>query len=93
MRAVGYFGFSHVAVDGSVVVNEGAMDTCIALRTMVWKDGIAYLQAGGGIVFDSVEHDEWIETMNKLGANIRTIEMAEKRYAALVGSTSNGTAR
>ena len=90
--AVGYFGFSHVAADGSKVVNEGAMDTCIALRTMVWKDGIAYLQAGGGIVFDSVEHDEWVETMNKLGANIRTIETAEKRYAATGGSQPNGTA-
>ncbi|KAK5944009.1 anthranilate synthase component 1 [Knufia obscura] len=89
--AVGYFGFSRVAADGSKVVDEGAMDTCIALRTMVWKDGVAYLQAGGGIVFDSVEYDEWIETMNKLGANIRTIETAEKRYAAIVGSRSNGT--
>lgn len=84
--AVGYFGFSHVSVDGSRLIDEGAMDTCIALRTMVYKDGVAYLQAGGGIVFDSVEYDEWIETMNKLGANIRTIEFAEKRYSALVGS-------
>lgn len=88
--AVGYFGFSHVAVDGSRLIDEGAMDTCIALRTMVYKDGVAYLQAGGGIVFDSVEYDEWIETMNKLGANIRTIESAEKRYTALVGSQPNG---
>lgn len=88
--AVGYFGFSHVATDGSKLIDEGAMDTCIALRTMVYKDSVAYLQAGGGIVFDSVEYDEWIETMNKLGANIRTIEVAEKRYTALVGSQPNG---
>lgn len=88
--AVGYFGFAHVATDGSKLLDEGAMDTCIALRTMVWKDGVAYLQAGGGIVFDSDEYDEWIETMNKLGANIRTIESAETRYAALVGSVPNG---
>ncbi|OAL25633.1 hypothetical protein AYO20_10408 [Fonsecaea nubica] len=81
--AVGYFGFSHVSLDGSKIEDEGAMDTCIALRTMVVKDGVAYLQAGGGIVFDSVEEDEWIETMNKLGANIRTIEEAEKRYLEL----------
>jgi anthranilate synthase component 1 len=81
--AVGYFGFSHVSADGSKIEDEGAMDTCIALRTMVVKDGVAYLQAGGGIVFDSVEEDEWIETMNKLGANIRTIEEAEKKYLAL----------
>ena len=64
----------------AVVEREGAMDTCIALRTMLLKDGIAYLQAGGGIVYDSDEHDEWIETMNKLGANMRCIEVAEKEY-------------
>jgi anthranilate synthase component 1 len=53
--AVGYFGYNTVS-EGKV--EEGAMDTCIALRTMVMKDGVAYLQAGGGIVFDSVEYDE-----------------------------------
>lgn len=42
------------------------MDNCIALRTMVYKDGIAYLQAGGGIVYDSDEYDEYVETMNKM---------------------------
>lgn len=89
--AVGYFGFSRTSLDGSRIEDEGAMDTCIALRTMVVKDGVAYLQAGGGIVFDSVEEDEWIETMNKLGANIRTIEEAEKRYIALEAQQqSNG---
>jgi anthranilate synthase component 1 len=34
---------------------------------MVVKDGVAYLQAGGGIVFDSDPYDEWMETINKLG--------------------------
>jgi len=34
---------------------------------MVVKDGVAYLQAGGGIVFDSDPYDEWLETINKLG--------------------------
>ena len=34
---------------------------------MVVKDGVAYLQAGGGIVFDSDPYEEWQETMNKLG--------------------------
>ena len=76
--AVGRFDFA-----------EDEMDVCIAIRTMTFKNGVAYLQAGGGIVFDSVEYDEWIETMNKLGANIRTIESAETRYAALVGSVPN----
>ena len=88
--AVGYFGFSRVSLDGSSVEHEGAMDTCIALRTMVVKDGVAYLQAGGGIVFDSVEEDEWFETMNKLGANIRAIEEAEKRWLATQQGMANG---
>ena len=41
--AVGYFGYGSVDVDGNA--KEGAMDTCIALRTMVVKEGVAYLQA------------------------------------------------
>ncbi|KAK8843442.1 hypothetical protein IAR55_007099 [Kwoniella newhampshirensis] len=59
------------------------LDTCIAIRTMTFKDGNVYLQAGGGIVFDSVEEDEYIETINKLGANVKCIEEAEKYYARL----------
>lgn len=62
------------------------MDTCIALRTMVYKDGVAYLQAGGGIVFDSDEYDEYIETMNKMRANNNTIVEAEKIWIQKVGS-------
>jgi anthranilate synthase component I len=84
--AVGYFGFSRVSVDGSKVEDEGAMDTCIALRTMVVKDGVAYLQAGGGIVFDSDEEDEWQETVNKLGANVQCISSAEEKYLAMEGN-------
>ncbi|KAF7511963.1 hypothetical protein GJ744_003196 [Endocarpon pusillum] len=80
--AIGYFGFSRVSIDGARE-DEGAMDTCIALRTMVVKDGVAFLQAGGGIVFDSVEEDEWQETMNKLGANIQCISSAEEIYLAM----------
>ncbi|GFZ51434.1 Anthranilate synthase component I [Saitozyma sp. JCM 24511] len=63
------------------------LDTCIAIRTMTIKDGIVYLQAGGGIVFDSVEEDEYIETINKLGANVRCIDEAEKYYARLQGQS------
>ncbi|KAI0137240.1 anthranilate synthase component I [Xylariales sp. AK1849] len=77
--AVGYFGYG--AVDSNGNEYEGEMDTCIALRTMLVKDGVAYLQAGGGIVFDSDEYEEWMETMNKLGANMTTIKSAEKLYA------------
>ncbi|SCU95094.1 LAME_0F10682g1_1 [Lachancea meyersii CBS 8951] len=63
-----------------------SMDTCIALRTMVFKDGVAYLQAGGGIVFDSDEQDEYEETMNKMLANNRTIVQAEEFWASRVGT-------
>ena len=83
--AVGYFGYGNVDKDGKEV--EGAMDTCIALRTMLVKDGVAYLQAGGGIVWDSQPEEEWVETMNKLAANIRCIAAAEERY---LGMESNG---
>ena len=79
--AVGYFGYGNVDKDGKEV--EGAMDTCIALRTMLVKDGIAYLQAGGGIVWDSQPEEEWVETMNKLAANIRCIAAAEERYLGM----------
>ena len=79
--AVGYFGYGNVDKDGKEM--EGAMDTCIALRTMLVKDGVAYLQAGGGIVWDSQPEEEWVETMNKLAANIRCIAAAEERYSGM----------
>lgn len=82
--AVGYFGYGSVTVNGDEI--EGAMDTCIALRTMLYKDKIAYLQAGGGIVFDSDAYDEWMETINKLGANTTTIKTAEELYARRIGT-------
>jgi len=53
------------------------MDVCIAIRTMTFKDGIVYFQAGGGIVFDSVEQEEYEETVNKLMGNVKAIEVAE----------------
>ncbi len=80
--SVGYFGYGSVSVDGDKE-EEGAMDTCIALRTMLVKDEVAYLQAGGGIVFDSDPYEEWIETMNKLGANMQCIKSAEEMYLGL----------
>ncbi|KAF2190884.1 anthranilate synthase-like protein component I [Zopfia rhizophila CBS 207.26] len=81
--AVGYFGFSSVEKNGKELKErEGAMDTCIALRTILVKDGVAYLQAGGGIVFDSDPYDEWVETINKLGANMQCITSAEKKHLA-----------
>ena len=77
--AVGYFGYGNINKDGKET--EGAMDTCIALRTMLVKDGVAYLQAGGGIVWDSVPEEEWIETMNKAAANVSCIADHEETYA------------
>ena len=64
--AVGYFGFS------------GNMDTCITIRTLVIKDGVAYIQAGGGVVADSDPAAEYQETVNKAKAMMRAVETAEK---------------
>jgi anthranilate synthase component 1 len=80
--AVGHFGFNRVSPDGTREI-PGGMDTCIALRTMLLKDGSAYLQAGGGIVFDSDPYEEYVETLNKLGANIQCIQKAEAKYLEL----------
>jgi len=64
--AVGYLAWS------------GDMDTAIAIRTAVIKDGELHVQAGGGIVHDSVPQNEWDETMNKARAMIRAVELAER---------------
>ena len=64
--AVGYFDFS------------GNMDTAIAIRTIVIKDSIAYVQAGGGIVADSVPELEYQESLNKAQALLTAISQAEK---------------
>ncbi|KAI9622791.1 hypothetical protein H4Q26_015075 [Puccinia striiformis f. sp. tritici PST-130] len=71
---------SYAGSVGRFNFEESAMDTCIAIRTMVAKDGVIYLQAGGGIVHDSVEEDEYIETLNKLKANVTCIESAEEYH-------------
>lgn len=63
--AVGYF--SH----------NGNMDMAIAIRTMVVKDSTAYVQAGCGIVYDSVPQREFEETLNKARALLKAIEQAE----------------
>ena len=52
------------------------MDLAIAIRTAVVKDGRLYVQAGGGIVADSVPANEWQETQNKARAVLRAAEMA-----------------
>ena len=63
--AVGYFDYS------------GNMDTCIAIRTLVLKDGVAHVQAGAGIVADSVPELEYEETINKARGLLKAVELAE----------------
>ena len=66
--AVGYFSFS------------GNMDMAIAIRTMVVSRGIAYTQAGCGIVYDSVPEREYEETMSKARALLKAVSQAEGKY-------------
>jgi len=55
----------------------GNLDSCIALRTMVIKNGVAHIQAGGGIVADSTPQDEFDESVNKSKALLRALEAAQ----------------
>lgn len=65
--AVGYIDFT------------GNMDTCIALRTLVLQDHTAYIQAGAGIVADSVPENEYHETLNKAKGLLKAIDIAERQ--------------
>lgn len=76
--AVGYFDY------------RGNMDTCIALRTMVIKDGVVHVQAGCGVVADSDPDAEYEETVNKAKALIHAIEITAKRAASATGSRLAG---
>jgi anthranilate synthase component 1 len=58
---------------------HGNMDTCIALRTIVFCDGTAFVQAGAGIVADSVPSSEYQETLNKARGILKAIELTELR--------------
>ncbi len=57
---------------------SGNLDSCIAIRTLVAKDGVAYVQAGGGVVADSVPEREYEETVNKSRALLAALEAAHK---------------
>ncbi len=65
--AMGYYGV------------DGRLDTCITLRTALLKDGVAYFQAGGGVVADSVPKLEYEESCNKARAIARALEIARSR--------------
>ena len=69
---------------------NGNMDTAIAIRTAVIKDGYLYIQAGGGIVNDSVPRLEWKESLNKGRAIFRAAAMAENRLIHPAQSSSRG---
>lgn len=63
---IGYLGFN------------GNMDTCITIRTIVFKGREAYIQAGAGIVSDSIPEKEYTETLNKAQALLKAMELAEE---------------
>lgn len=62
---------------GYVLPEQRSLDTCIAIRSVVLRDGVAYLQAGGGIVADSDPSAEYDECLNKLRALEVAIDLAE----------------
>jgi anthranilate synthase component 1 len=66
--AIGYLGFS------------GSLNTCITIRTIIFKHGKAYVQAGAGIVWDSVPENEYMETVNKAKALLTAIRKAEAMF-------------
>jgi anthranilate synthase component 1 len=66
--AIGYLGFS------------GNLDSCITIRTIIFKQGKAYVQAGAGIVWDSVPENEYQETVNKAKALLKSIKLAEVMF-------------
>ena len=64
--ATGYIGY------------DGRMDTAITIRTVMVKDGVASVQAGAGIVADSVPTSEYIETQHKARALLSAIDLGEQ---------------
>jgi anthranilate synthase component 1 len=58
----------------------GDLDTCICIRTVIVKDGVAHVQAGAGIVADSVPAKEYAETQSKAAALLRAIDLAHEQF-------------
>ena len=79
--AVGYLGWN------------GNMDTAIAIRTAVVKDGVVSVQAGAGIVADSVPKFEWKETLNKARAMVKAIEMTNSGLGFSPSNAANSAAK
>src|SRR5438093_12706769 len=77
--AVGYLGFS------------GNMDTAITIRTIVVAGNRAYVQAGAGIVADSVPEREYVETVNKAKALVRALERVNRANQGTPGLLSSTT--
>jgi anthranilate synthase component 1 len=78
--AVGYFGF------------DGNSDSCIALRTVVLKDGKAHVQAGAGVVADSTPEGEYVETVNKAMGMMAAIARANQSAQCSVVSAQSASA-
>ncbi|MBD2869664.1 anthranilate synthase component I [Paenibacillus arenilitoris] len=76
--AIGYLGFG------------GTMDTCITIRTIIFKHGKAYVQSGAGIVWDSVPENEYMETVNKAKGMLKAIRAAEAIFAGTKEPTDRG---
>ncbi len=76
--AIGYLGFS------------GNLNTCITIRTIVFKDGKAFVGAGAGIVWDSVPELEYQETVNKAMGMLRSIRMAEAIFGVETEPVTSG---
>ena len=67
--ALGYFGY------------EGNHDSCIAIRTAIIKNNTIHLQAGAGVVADSIPENEYLETINKAKGMLKALALAEKTTA------------
>ncbi|SFS94535.1 anthranilate synthase component I [Marininema halotolerans] len=76
--SIGYFGFS------------GNLDSCITIRTLHFKEGTAFIQAGGGVVADSVPEKEYEESQNKARGMIRALQVAESLFQSHVNGRGDG---
>jgi len=69
---------------------DGQMDTCIVLRTALVKDGVMHIQAGAGLVYDSIPENEQQECINKAKALVRAAEEAVRVAGQIPRSSQRG---